>query len=253
MSNVNLNDLVHKELRYPFYEDIVKVKLVSYSQPTEEFSFLKEDGADLGNLITYCARVSNPNNQTNMETSDKLINYLIRNKHWSPFEMVNVCLEITSTRDIVRQILRHASFRFQEYSQRYANPVEDLEFCIREYRIQDTKNRQKSIEIDPNNTEDCWKMYDWYLTQQEVIDKVKEEYTSAINKGIAKEVARVILPEGNTISRAYMSGSIRSFIHYCEVRCGNGTQKEHSLIALEIAKVVKEIFGNFPIEVPNDR
>ena len=213
----------------------VKVKLVSYSKPTELFE--SEGIKDAQELIAYCARVSNPSNQMNTETSSKLISYLIKNSHWSPLEMVSACLEIETTRDIARQILRHRSFSFQEFSQRYANPVEDLDFVIREARMQDSKNRQDSIETDD---EDLKK--EWEDKQKQLIELSRETYIWAIEKGIAKEQARSVLPEGNTISRLYMNGTIRSWIHYIELRAANGTQKEHSEIALACAEVINKIF-----------
>lgn len=222
---------------YKKYEDILSVKLISYTQPNpEEFSqgFI-DDG--IQNLISYCARVSNPSNQNNLDTVDKLLNYLIKNKHWSPFEMVDVCLEITSTRDIVRQILRHRSFSFQEFSQRYADPTKELDFCLKECRLQDTKNRQNSILINNDELAEIWKQL-----QIQVIDIAKANYEYAVSSGIAKEVARVMLPEGNTVSRMYIKGSIRSFIHYIEVRDGNGTQKEHQLVARACAEAINKIF-----------
>jgi thymidylate synthase (FAD) len=223
------------------YEDILSVRLISYTQPNpEEFSqgFI-DDGIE--NLISYCARVSNPSNQNNLDTVDKLLNYLIKNKHWSPFEMVDVCLEITSTRDIVRQILRHRSFSFQEFSQRYADPTKELDFCLKECRLQDTKNRQNSISLDDEFTK--YKLANiWELLQKEVINIAKSNYEYAISQGIAKEVARVMLPEGNTVSRMYIKGSIRSWIHYIEVRDGNGTQKEHQLVARACAEAINKIF-----------
>jgi thymidylate synthase (FAD) len=222
---------------YKKYEDILSVKLISYTQPNpEEFSqgFI-DDG--IQNLISYCARVSNPSNQNNLDTVDKLLNYLIKNKHWSPFEMVDVCLEITSTRDIVRQILRHRSFSFQEFSQRYADPTKELDFCLKECRLQDTKNRQNSILINNDELAEIWKQL-----QIKVIDIAKANYEYAVSSGIAKEVARVMLPEGNTVSRMYIKGSIRSWIHYIEVRDGNGTQKEHQLVARACAEAINKIF-----------
>lgn len=222
---------------YKKYEDILSVKLISYTQPNpEEFTqeFI-DDG--IQNLISYCARVSNPSNQNNLDTVDKLLNYLIKNKHWSPFEMVDVCLEIASTRDIVRQILRHRSFSFQEFSQRYADPTKELDFCLKECRLQDTKNRQNSILINNDELADIWKQL-----QIQVIDIAKANYENAISQGIAKEVARVMLPEGNTVSRMYIKGSIRSWIHYIEVRDGNGTQKEHQLVARACAEAINKIF-----------
>lgn len=225
---------------YRNYEDILSVKLVSYTKPSEELFYHligNEVGDSLTNLIAYCARVSNPSNQNNTETSEKLLNYLIKNKHFSPFEMVNVCLEITSTRDIVRQILRHRSFSFQEFSQRYADPTKELEFCLREPRLQDNKNRQNSIQTDDYNLANVWEQM-----QVEVISLAKANYEYAISQGIAKEVARVMLPEGNTVSRCYMNGTIRSWIHYIEVRDGNGTQKEHMLVARACAEAINKVF-----------
>ena len=213
----------------------VKVKLVSYSKPTELFE--NEGIKDAQERIAYCARVSNPSNQMNTETSSKLISYLIKNSHWSPLEMVSACLEIETTRDIARQILRHRSFSFQEFSQRYANPVEDLDFVIREARMQDSKNRQDSIETDDEELKK-----EWEDKQKQLIELSRETYIWAIEKGIAKEQARSVLPEGNTISRLYMNGTIRSWIHYIELRAANGTQKEHSEIALACAEVINKIF-----------
>jgi len=212
------------------------IRLVSYSQPAKEF---KNEGIDdVQDLIAFCARVSNPSNQINTETSEKLIKYLIKHKHWSPLEMTSACLEINTTRDIARQILRHRSFSFQEFSQRYANPAEfGDQFVIREARLQDTKNRQNSI-----NVEDL-ELQSWWDAQQKfVIDHVSRIYQEAIDKGIAKEQARAILPEGNTKSRLYANGTIRSWIHYIELRAANGTQKEHMEIAQVCAKVIAEIF-----------
>ena len=192
---------------------------------------------DAQELIAFCARVSNPSNQFNTETADKLIRYLIKHKHWSPLEMVSACLEIETTRDIARQILRHRSFSFQEFSQRYADPTKDLDFVLREARLQDTKNRQNSIST--NDTElKAW----WDAKQKFLIDYVKQTYAEAIEKGIAKEQARAILPEGNTVSRLYMNGTLRSWVHFIELRSGNGTQKEHQEVALECAKVIAEAF-----------
>tara|TARA_B100000700_G_C14697079_1_gene692689 strand:- start:78 stop:737 length:660 start_codon:yes stop_codon:yes gene_type:complete len=213
----------------------LRVKLVSYSKPTEVFEH--EGIKDAQELIAYCARVSNPSNQMNTETSAKLIRYLISNAHWSPLEMVSACLELETTRDIARQILRHRSFSFQEFSQRYANPVEDLDFVIREARMQDPKNRQDSLE-----TEDEELKKEWESRQKKLIELSKETYIWAIEKGIAKEQARSVLPEGNTVSRLYMNGTIRSWIHYIELRSANGTQKEHSQIALACAEVINKIF-----------
>jgi thymidylate synthase (FAD) len=226
---------------YKTYDEIVNVRLVSYSKPGPEFVNLldTEEINTLTNLVSFCARVSNPSNQNNTETSEKLLNYLIKNKHWSPFEMANVCLEITSTRDIVRQILRHKSAFFQEYSQRYADPTQDLEFCLRECRLQDTKNRQNSIALE----EDAYGLVEiWKQMQLEIIEKAKMHYQYAVSQGIAKEVARVILPEGNTVSRIYMNASLRTWIHFLEVRTGNGTQKEHMLVARACVEAINKIF-----------
>ncbi len=213
----------------------MNVRLISYSQPTEEFATLGVDDAQ--ELIAYCARVSNPSNQFNTETSEKLIKYLVKHAHWSPLEMVSACVEIETTRDIARQILRHRSFSFQEFSQRYADPTKDLDFVLREARLQDTKNRQNSIE-----TEDPALSAWWDAQQKFVIDNVKRIYAEAIERGIAKEQARAILPEGNTVSRLYMNGTLRSWVHFIELRSGNGTQKEHQIVALACAKAIAAIF-----------
>jgi thymidylate synthase (FAD) len=213
----------------------MKVKLISSSKPSRE---MYSDGImNAQELIAFCARVSNPSNQYNLETSEKLIRYLVKHKHWSPLEMVSACLEIETTRDIARQILRHRSFSFQEFSQRYADPTQDLDFVIREARLQDTKNRQNSIAVDDAVLQ-AW----WDAKQKFIIEIVKNTYAEAIEKGIAKEQARAILPEGNTVSRMYMNGTLRSWIHYIELRSANGTQKEHADIAKECAKVISEIF-----------
>jgi thymidylate synthase (FAD) len=211
------------------------VKLVSYSQPTDEFRDLGIDDAQ--ELIAYCARVSNPSNQFNSETSEKLIRYLVKHAHWSPLEMVSACVEITTTRDIARQILRHRSFSFQEFSQRYADPTKDLKFVTREARLQDPKNRQNSVDV-----EDQLLQNEWYRSQQRVIYAAQREYEWAIKNGIAKEQARAVLPEGLIESRLYMNGTLRSWIHFIELRSGNGTQKEHQLIALACAKAIAAIF-----------
>ena len=219
----------------------MKVKLVSYSKPVEDFA---EEGVDnVQELIAYCARVSNPSAQINTETSEKLIRYLVRHQHWSPLEMVSACLEIETTRDIAHQIVRHRSFSFQEFSQRYANPVEDLAFTIREARLQDTKNRQNSIELDLENDEEDQKLEQaWRIQQDKVVLAASKAYGWAIENGIAKEQARVVLPEGLTKTRLYMNGTLRSWVHYIELRSANGTQKEHMEIAKECAKVIAEIF-----------
>ena len=213
----------------------MKVKLVSYSTPTEEF--LNEGIDNAQELVAFCARVSNPSNQINTETSEKLIKYLIKNAHWSPLEMVSACLEIETTRDIARQILRHRSFSFQEFSQRYANPVKDLEFVTREARLQDLKNRQNSIENEDEEISNIW-----VEKQENIINEARKTYNWAIENGIAKEQARAVLPEGNTVSRMYMNGTLRSWVHYIELRSGNGTQKEHMEIALACAEVIAKIF-----------
>src|SRR5210317_1493623 len=209
----------------------MKVKLISYSQSPE----YNESAQD---LIAYCARVSNPSNQNNTETSEKLLKYLIKHKHWSPFEMVSACLEITTTRDIARQILRHRSFSFQEFSQRYANPLEDLKMGpTTEIRAQDPKNRQNSVD-----REDIDLQMDWLKQQAEVINAAKKAYQFAIDNGIAKEIARKVLPEGLTESRMYMNGTLRSWIHFIELRSGNGTQKECQEVAIACADVITKIF-----------
>ena len=218
----------------------MNVKLLSYSQPTDEFENMGI--ADAQELIAYCARVSNPSNQLNTDTSEKLIKYLIKHQHWSPLEMVSACLEITTTRDIARQILRHRSFSFQEFSQRYADPTKDLSFVLREARLQDTKNRQNSVELDTTNDEDRRLAYQWENIQNDIIQRTRDAYTWAIEKGIAKEVARAVLPEGLTESRLYMNGTLRSWVHFIELRSANGTQKEHQEVALACAKVIAEIF-----------
>ena len=213
----------------------MQVRLVSYSQPTEDFS--KEGVDNAQELIAYCAKVSNPSNQINKETSERLIRYLIKNAHWSPLEMVNACLEVETTRDIARQMLRLRSFSFQEFSQRYANPTQDLDFILREARLQDPKNRQNSIEVNDINLQSKWNEL-----QNDVIDKAKTAYRWAVENGIAKEQARVVLPEGNTISRLYINGTLRSWIHYIDLRSAHGTQKEHTEIAKACAEVIAEIF-----------
>lgn len=213
----------------------MNVNLISYSRPTEDYQSLGI--TDAQELIAYCARVSNPSNQLNTDTSDKLIKYLIRHQHWSPLEMVSACLEITTTRDIARQILRHRSFSFQEFSQRYADPTKDLDFVLRDARLQDATNRQNSIETNDIELQ-SW----WNAKQQFLIQYVKETYAEAIAKGIAKEQARAILPEGNTVSRLYMNGTLRSWIHFIELRSANGTQKEHQEVALACASVISKIF-----------
>jgi thymidylate synthase (FAD) len=219
-----------------------KVKLISYSQIP---SFQEQPIKTMTELVAYCARVSNPTNQeiTNLTKDERLLEYLIRNHHWSPFEMVNICLEITTTRDIARQILRHRSFSFQEFSQRYAvYDTETTPFMIRDARLQDTKNRQNSIEMDFEKEENQVIIEQWRTSQQKIIDMTNEIYNWAIQSGIAKEQARSILPEGMTVSKIYMNGTLRSWIYYIELRSGNGTQKEHREIAVECGKVISTIF-----------
>lgn len=211
------------------------MKLVSYSQNANIVDCDSRYSAQ--DLIAFCARVSNPSNQTNTETSEKLIKYLIKHKHWSPLEMVSVCCEITTTRDIARQILRHRSFSFQEFSQRYANPKESLGFSRRQARLQDPKNRQNSIDEVDHDTQMIWQEQ-----QQIVIDAATKAYDWAIARGIAKEQARAVLPEGLTISRMYISGTLRSFIHYIQLRSGFETQKEHREIAVDCANEIAKIF-----------
>ena len=212
-------------MKYMELMPVMPVKLINYSEG---------EHGDLLQEVAYCARVSNPGNQASKETSEKLLKYLIKHKHWSPFEMVSICLEIKTTRDIARQILRHRSFTFQEFSQRYAKATG---FELREAREQDTKNRQNSIDAAPQNVQDMWD-----LKQQEVIRKSLEVYKWAIDQGIAKEQARAVLPEGCTTSRLYMNGTLRSWMHYIELRKENGTQREHMGIAIACAEAISEIF-----------
>jgi thymidylate synthase (FAD) len=213
----------------------MNVRLVSYSQPTEQF---RSHGiADAQELIAYCARVSNPSNQLNTESSEKLIRYLVRHQHWSPLEMVSACCEITTTRDIARQILRHRSFSFQEFSQRYADPTRDLSFVCREARLQDSENRQNSISTDDTELQ-AW----WDAKQKFIIEHSRLAYQEAVDRGIAKEQARAVLPEGLTESRLYMNGTLRSWIHFIELRSGHGTQQEHMEVARACAEVIANIF-----------
>ena len=220
----------------------MNVKLLSYSQPTE--SFRSQGVDDAQELIAYCARVSNPANQFNTDTSERLIRYLIKHQHWSPLEMVSACMEIVTTRDIARQILRHRSFSFQEFSQRYADPTAELDeaFVLREARFQDTKNRQNSVDLDMSDEAQKLLAYEWERAQKRVLYAVKKEYKWAIDNGIAKEQARAVLPEGLTVSRMYMNGTLRSWIHYIELRASNGTQKEHMDIARACAQAITAIF-----------
>ena len=216
----------------------MQVKLISHSQTDGKELLMSTSATE---LVAYCARVSNPDNQNNKETSEKLIKYLMKHKHWSPLEMVSVCLEIETTRDIGRQILRHRSFSFQEFSQRYADPTKDLEFVTREARLQDEQNRQNSIEIG-TDIESFQIAKQWDEYQKDIIRYARQAYCWAIENGIAKEQARAVLPEGNTMSRMYVNGTLRSWIHYIELRGANGTQKEHIAIANEVAKVISNVF-----------
>jgi thymidylate synthase (FAD) len=213
-------------------EKNMKVKLINYSQDPE--------GRNLLEQIAYTARVSNPSNQNNNETAEKLVRYLIKHKHWSPLEMVSVCLEINTTRDIARQILRHRSFSFQEFSQRYA--VADMGWELKEARLQDTKNRQNSVSIDVNNDNERQLAYQWERMQTRVRVEAENAYNWAISKGVAKEQARAVLPEGMTLSRLYMNGTLRSWVHYIQLRSSNGTQKEHMQIARDCAKAIEPVF-----------
>ena len=211
----------------------MNVKLISYTQGA--------DGKNLLEQVAFAARVSNPANQNNNETSEKLVRYLIKNQHWSPLEMVNVCLEIDTTRDIARQILRHRSFSFQEFSQRYAD-ASQLEYELKECRLQDTKNRQNSIEIVSQNEDDAFLIWEWERRQKELIEMSHWHYNWAIGAGIAKEQARAVLPEGMTGSRLYMNGTLRSWVHYIQLRSANGTQKEHRDVALACVDAIEPIF-----------
>lgn len=213
----------------------MKAKLIGYTQPTEDFA--KEGIDDVQELIAYCARVSNPSNQLNTETSERLLNYLIKHAHWSPLEMASATIEIETTRDIARQVLRHRSFSFQEFSQRYADPTNDLGFVVREARLQDQKNRQNSVPTDNDYIHERWEE-----EQLKVIEQSKKAYKWAIDNGIAKEQARAVLPEGNTVSRMYMSGTIRSWIHFIQLRSGNGTQLEAQQVAIACAEAIAQIF-----------
>ena len=230
----------------------MKVKLISHSQvPAYDLDVMNVPD-DMLQLVAYCARVSNPNNQNNKETSEKLVKYLVKHKHWSPLEMVSACIEIETTRDIARQILRHRSFSFQEFSQRYADPTKDLELIPREARFQDLKNRQNSIPIDTTDESQRRINEDFRMKQMAFIRQAKELYGWAIDNGIAKEQARAVLPEGNTVSRMYVNGTLRSWIHYVELRSANGTQQEHMDIARECASVIAQIFPLVNDYVGND-
>ena len=213
------------------------VRLISHTQPD---NIIGVDDAQ--ELIAYCARVSNPGNQNNKETSEKLVKYLIKNKHWSPLEMVNACIEIETTRDIARQILRHRSFSFQEFSQRYADPTKDLTYETRDARFQDKTNRQNSIDYDPTDEPQRRLNENFRMQQMKIWWEAKKTYEWAIENGIAKEQARAVLPEGMTVSRLYMNGTLRSWVHYIDLRSANGTQKEHQDIAVACAKEIATIF-----------
>src|SRR6056300_1007333 len=217
----------------------MKAKLISVSKPTREM--YNEGINNAQDLIAFCARVSNPNNQLNLGTAEKLIRYLAKHKHWSPFEMVSACVEVETTRDIARQLLRHRSFSFEEFSQRYADPTKDLAFVHLKKRLQDEKNRQNSIELDMSD-EHRKLSYMWENLQYDLIAKAKQSYEWAITNGIAKEPARAVLPEGLTMSRLYVNGTIRSWIHYIELRSGNGTQLEHIELARACACAIHEAF-----------
>tara|TARA_B100001175_G_scaffold169583_1_gene143897 strand:+ start:723 stop:1436 length:714 start_codon:yes stop_codon:yes gene_type:complete len=219
------------------FGDIMKVRLISYQQPD---NIIGVDDAQ--ELIAYCARVSNPGNQNNKETSEKLVKYLIKNRHWSPLEMVNACIEIETTRDIARQILRHRSFSFQEFSQRYADPTKDLSYQTRDARLQDPTNRQNSVELDFDIEDERRLNEDFRMKQMSLWREAQKTYEWAISKGIAKEQARAVLPEGMTVSRLYMNGTLRSWVHYIDLRSANGTQKEHQDIAIACAHEIAQIF-----------
>lgn len=212
----------------------MKAKLVGYTQPSVDFSF-----SNVQDLVAYCARVSNPSNQMNMETGEKLIRYLIKHKHWSPLEMASATMEIETTRDIARQLLRHRSFSFQEFSQRYADPTEGLDgvYVERKARLQDPKNRQNSVITDDMKLHDAWGVH-----QRAVWQRAMQAYNWAIDNGIAKEQARAVLPEGNTLSRLYVNGTLRSWVHYIELRSANGTQLEHIELAKACAEAITNIF-----------
>lgn len=220
--------------------EYTKAKLIGYTQPSK---YLNVDLKDIKELVAFTARVSNPSNQHNTETTDKLLGYLTKHKHFSPFEMASITLEVETTRDIARQLLRHRSFSFQEFSQRYSDPTKDLAFVIREARLQDMNNRQNSILINEDDEDSLFIKSEWNRRQQDIIDLVTENYKWAIGCGIAKEQARSILPEGNTMSRLYVNGTIRSWIHYLEVRLEEGTQLEHRELAQKIAEAINTIFN----------
>lgn len=233
--NLFLEKFFKKETMTKTYNEIMNVRLIGYTHPVDE---LEEDINDVQELIAFCAKVSNPQLQDDFSRSDRLLNYLIKHKHWSPFEMASATMEVSTTRDIARQFLRHRSFSFQEFSQRYANPAEmgDM-FVLREARLQDLKNRQNSIEIHDEALQ-----AEWDAKQLKAIEAARKAYNWAIKKGIAKEQARVVLPEGNTVSKLYVQGTIRSWIHYIELRSANGTQKEHMAVAVACAEAISKIF-----------
>jgi thymidylate synthase (FAD) len=233
--NLFFGKFFKKETMTKTYNEIMNVRLIGYTQPVED---LEEDINDVQELIAFCAKVSNPQLQDDFSRSERLLNYLIKHKHWSPFEMASATMEVSTTRDIARQFLRHRSFSFQEFSQRYANPAEmgDM-FVLREARLQDLKNRQNSIEIHDEALQAAWN-----AKQLKAIEAARKAYNWAIKKGIAKEQARVVLPEGNTISKLYVQGTIRSWIHYIELRSANGTQREHMALAVACAEAITKIF-----------
>jgi len=213
----------------------MNVRLISYSQPSSEMTDVGIKNVQ--DLISFCARVSNPGNQLNTETSENLIRFLIKHQHWSPLELTSACLEVETTRDIARQILRHRSFSFSEYSQRYADPTKDLHFEVRDARLQDTKNRQNSIDV----TDDVLKRQ-WKDRQEILLEQVKKQYEWAIENGIAKEQARAVLPEGITVSKLYINGTLRSWVHYIQLRTDKSTQKEHREVAVACANAIEPIF-----------
>ena len=235
MNTMNTEAFTEEKTLSNTWDSYTKATLVSHSMPSD--NMLEAGLENAQDLIAFCARVSNPSNQFNKETNEQLIKYLIKHKHWSPLEMVSATIEVETTRDIARQMLRHRSFSFQEFSQRYADPTQDLSFVTREARLQDTENRQNSVETDDDALQLRWEIH-----QNQVIRAAQDAYKWAIDNGIAKEQARAVLPEGNTVSRMYMNGTIRSWIHYIQLRSANGTQKEHMDIAVECAKVISTIF-----------
>jgi thymidylate synthase (FAD) len=240
-TSITLRDAkLYKPRVYKYTHEVTSANLVSYSKPSDA---IKANDVDtLEDLVAYCARVSNPTNQNNKTTNKKLLNYLIKNNHWSPFETVSACVEINAPRDIARQILRHRSFSFQEFSQRYADPTRDMTFVLRDPRKQDLKNRQNSIVVEDIELHD-----EWFDSQVNIINNALDAYQYAITRGIAKEQARAVLPEGNTMSRIYMNGTLRSWMHYIDLRTANGTQQEHMNIAKYCANALSPIFPMFPM------